>query len=279
MRRVNGFERDAPSCGRYVPALAAYRERDLAGRGYPPTAQRGQALDSSPTSPVTPRARGGWPLGVLVTCMVLAVLASGCGLGVMHAARPTPAGATDITAGMGLLTNDNMDEGPGALPIIQLEVRHGVTDRVDLGVRPFDTFGLVVDARVNMLDPDNAFALSATGGLGGSLDWGQGSNTALAHVGLFGEFQGTDAAVPYVGGMLTNYWFFGREQPATEMPGEVVEQAYHGDGVLALTAGLALWERAILVEYSYWTPVYNDPGDFFALIDNHVVSLVFTKRL
>ena len=55
----------------------------------------------------------------------------------------------------------------------------------------------------------------------------------------------------------------------------MVDQS-HGDGVLTVTAGLELFSRSptrLLVEYSYFRPVLDDPGDGFAFADNHVFQV------
>lgn len=204
-----------------------------------------------------------------------AAAVTGCGVGLLHAARTTPPGQLDVTLGGGYLRNAMVEErghAVGNFPS-QVGLRYGLDEQLDLGLSLFAGAGGQLDAKYNLLAPAGTVAASVLAGLGAAYDVGSGALLLhvplrlLASVDLF-----DDELTPYGGAGYGFFWVFGYGEPT---PGvRYAARAGHGDGLLMLTGGVQLWSRApvsLLVEYSLLEPIVDDPGDFYAFSRNHLL--------
>ncbi len=70
---------------------------------------------------------------------------AGCpSLSTLHTARTTPIGRTEIGVNAALYGVRNGDGGGGALPTAEFQLRHGLSDDVDLGIKVYP-FGIGLD--------------------------------------------------------------------------------------------------------------------------------------
>jgi len=80
---------------------------------------------------------------------------------------------------------------------------------------------------------------------------------------------------PYAGVSFGLYWIFGYGEVDESTP-NLASREGHGDGVLALTVGLEFFSCKpvrMLLEYTYFKPVLDDPGDRYAFADNHIFQV------
>lgn len=235
------------------------------------------------------RARSPWRIAGLLG--LIAALAGGCGFGALQTARPTPRGALDVTLGWGVVYNETVarraKEGGSGLGFanfpIEANFRYGLTHRVDLGLKLFYVAGVLLDTKVNLLSPENRWALSLRAGFGGAKDLVQREDAGFVHlpVILSASYDLRCGLTPYVALGYELYWIFGRDKADTPAV-DYVERKGYGDHLLTATAGLQYrFNRyvALLLEYTFWQPVVDDPGDFFSFVQNHVVLLGVSFRI
>jgi hypothetical protein len=206
---------------------------------------------------------------------VALALVVGCGVTRLQTARTTPRGLTRTTIGQSLVHLGDRGftvEGVPAIPI-DVMVRHGVTDRVDWGIRPFVALGLLGDVKWNLLDPSRATALSVSVGGGAAYD-----ASTIFHVPLTASASHSLRPwfTPYAAIGYGAYWIFGYGEP---QPGRsYAGRTWTGDGLLMLHAGVELARatgRALFLEYSVGLPVVSDPGDFYGFATNQFISIAF----
>jgi len=213
---------------------------------------------------------------VLLLACALAV--QGCGYGLFQTARTVPRGEYHFMVAGAFQGNELIRERGVTMYNYapQVDMRIGVADRVDLGVGLLLGPGLRVDAKVNVLPPGHAAAVSFSAGLGGALDMGQTSAWLLhVPVNVLASYTFHGRLTPYAAVGYGFYWIFGRTLSSTDPNAVYADRGGWGDGVLRLTAGLEWRIRgrfALLVEYSFLPAVVDDPGDNFAFMDNHVAG-------
>jgi opacity protein-like surface antigen len=224
---------------------------------------------------------------------VMAAAASGsagCGWGSLQTARPTPKGALDMTLGAGLVHNETVqrrrDIGESAYAVTNFphmfNARLGLTDRLDVGLKLFHLAGLQLDTKINLLSPTSRFALSVRAGFGGARDlWTKkGAGLVNLPVALHASYDFPCGLTPYVSAGYSMYWIFGRDKEDTDQV-DYVDREGTGDHLVTVNAGLQYRFTKIFamqVEYNYWAPVVDDPGDFFSFVQNHIVLVGFTWR-
>jgi hypothetical protein len=219
--------------------------------------------------------------GVAALGLGVAVATVGCGLTNLQTARTVPAGETRTTIGAGVIHNGdrNLGGGVSAIPV-DVMVRHGVTERVDWGVRLFLGAGLLGDAKWNLLGPDSRTALAISAGLGAAASpniqdqgWIEAASIpvtvtlsqALPH-----------GLTPYGALGYGAYWIFNYR--ASDPSAHDAARSWTGDGLLGLHVGLELAAasgRAVLLEYVYARPVVDDPGDRYAFATNQFLMIGF----
>ena len=209
-------------------------------------------------------------IGVFL-CLAL----SSCGYGVLQTARTTPKGDWDITLAQGYLDNEMIEERGRAIQNYpsQLALRVGVRDNLDVGAQFFGGSGGLLDVKYNLMDPDEALALSIQAGIGG-LTWAGQDYSHAIHVPLklLLSYDVPDTfVVPYGAVGYGTYWVYGYQGRVEGV--RYAEGRGHGDGVLMLTAGLEFQTGPVglMIEYNFWTQVLDDPGDFYSFSDNHII--------
>jgi hypothetical protein len=207
--------------------------------------------------------------GVLLSC-------SACGLGLMQTAKTTPAGKVRVTLANGYLYNEMVDERGSGLTNFpaQLAARYGVTDTFDVGLQVFLGGGLAGDVKYNFLDADSDLALALQVGLGAARNWFIGSTGMVFQFPLRLIFSARlfGLVTPYAGLGYQAMFIYGYEGDNPEL--DNVARDGFGDGLLTAHLGLELFSSRrvqLLVEYTYWHPVRDDPGDRFSFVDNHIV--------
>ena len=211
----------------------------------------------------------------LALAAAVAAATTGCGLGLLQTARTTDPGRIQTSLGMGVLENDMMLErgvAPENLPV-QVGVRVGVTEQLDLGAALLLGAGGMVDAKYNLLSRSRRLAVSLQAGVGGAANV-VGSSASIVHVPLRALVSRDLPAgvTPYGGVGYGCFWVFGYGNP---VPGvRYAARTGTGDGVLMVTAGLQLFSNRrvhLLLEYDFWEPVVDDPGDFYEVARSHIV--------
>lgn len=215
------------------------------------------------------------PRGARALAAAIAVLGAGCGMTHLQTARTVAPGTTTVTLGASLVDTSDRGTTVAGFPIVPLEVmvRHGLSERVDFGVRTFVGLGLLADAKWNLLPADRAAALSLSAGIGAASDGG-----FVGHVPV--TLTASRALAPWLTPYLAigygAYWIFGRAPPDPTQ--SYAPRTWTGDGLLMLHAGVELARasgRALLLEYTYARPVVDDPGDFYGFGTNQFVSIAF----
>jgi hypothetical protein len=226
--------------------------------------------------------------------LALALLSSGCGFPQLQTARTVPPGATRVTIGKTVITSDlrNGRAPPSIEPRIEeaanpivgpleIEVRRGVSDQVDIGARLLFGVGLLADVKLNLLPREWPAALAIAGGVGGAIGPASSSPSAayIVHVPL-SLLASVDLAswfTPYVSVGYRGFWMWGADDPT--LPGtSYTSPEGRGEGLLMFNFGLELRRtsgRGVLVEYGYMSPLWSDPGHGYHFISSHIISIGF----
>jgi hypothetical protein len=209
---------------------------------------------------------------VALACLLLA---PGCGLGLMQTGKTTPPGTWKTRVGGGYIHNEMVAERGRGLTNYPLQIgwRHGVNDQTDLGVELLLGAGVQLDGKHNLRPSTDPLALAVQAGAGAAHVLGTDTNIAQIPVRGIASYD-LGEATPYLGLGLEVVWIFGYEPETTLPPGAMpVGRKGHGDGNLTANAGVDLTLRSgnhLLLELAYRTPVFDDPGDDFAFVDNFV---------
>ena len=219
--------------------------------------------------------------------LLVVALGAGCGHGLLQTARTVSAGSVQMTWGGGVMVNEHTSErdpSPGMAPQ-HLQLSYGVSDQLEVDGRLLLFPGVMAGVKYNLLPRRSPLALSVLGGLGTALNLqsgGDGLETAgwLLHVPLtvMASYTLWRRLTPYVGLGYGFYWIFDREPEDLDPRERYADRAGHGDGALTITGGFELAVTrsfAVLAEYQYFRPVVDDPGDFYAFVDNHIIQLGF----
>ena len=213
-------------------------------------------------------------------CLLLLFWLGGCGShALLQTAHTTPPASVRASAGatmvLNALTNDS-SRHPLMTMSPEAGVRVGLTRSLDVGASPFFRRGLSVDGKMNVRPPEDALALAPRLRLGYALP-DEESSVALAEAGVIVSHRWLGALEPYAALAFANHWI---RSPVPEWDladnQSLAESSGTGDGVLKAQLGLDLsivGGFGVLVEYGYWKPLQNDPGDGFQFIDDHVVAL------
>jgi opacity protein-like surface antigen len=212
---------------------------------------------------------------LLLCGLVLVLLASGCGLGLMQTGKTTPPGTWKPRAGGGYLHNEMVAERGRSITNYPLQVgwRYGVNEQTDMGVELLMGAGVQLDGKHNLRPSTDPLAVAIQAGAGAAHVLG--TNTNIAQVPVRGivsyDFH---RVTPYLGLGMEVMWIFGYESEAELPPGAMpVGRKGHGDGNLTANAGLDVTLDSgahLLLEFGYRTPVFDDPGDDFSFVDNLV---------
>jgi len=203
------------------------------------------------------------------------LLLFGCGQGLLQTAKTTPAGELDFSLAAGYLHNEMIEVRDVGLAnlLVNFGVRYGATDHLDIGATVFMGLGVMPDVKYNFLPRDCPLALSLQAGFGAAYDTLAGATILHLPLRALISYETAGGTVtPYAGASFGLYWIFGYAEVDESTP-NLAPREGHGDGVLTVTAGLEFFSRnptRLLVEYSYFRPVLDDPGDRFAFADNHI---------
>jgi hypothetical protein len=214
----------------------------------------------------------------IVLAFAAGALLSGCGQGLLQTAKTTPRGELDFCLAAGYLHNEMIEVRDVGLPnlLLNLGARYGATDQLDVGATVFMGLGVMPDVKYNFLPPGNPLAISLQAGFGAAYDTLAGATILHLPLRALVSYETAGGAItPYAGASFGLYWIFGYGDVDESTP-NLAPREGHGDGVLTVTAGLELFSRSptrLLVEYSYFRPVLDDPGDRFAFADNHMFLL------
>jgi hypothetical protein len=211
--------------------------------------------------------------------------APGCGYAVFQTAHTEAPGAVSVSAGLSTVSNE-LDDDPGAGRSVltnlagDSSVRVGITDQLDVGVAPFFVFGLRADAKLNLFDNAQPYALAPRLGVGYSaLD----GSTYLAFAGLIGSYRLGGWFEPYVSATLADYWVYLDDpfQPTLAPNERLAEREHTGNGLLQLALGAELSASksvSFLFEYGRWLPIWNDPGDSYKFVENSLAGAALRVR-
>jgi hypothetical protein len=225
----------------------------------------------------------------LLIAFGVALMVSHCGYGNFQTAKTVPKGSYRITSAQQFQGNEDLDERGVAATNFppELMVRVGVTDRLDLGASVLMMGGLLIDAKVNVFPRMDRFALAFGGGIGAALDWGSldvDEMSAVLNLPLKAivSYRIGAGFSPYFCLGYSFFWIFGRDAsdiPPPEDPNTTyVDRQGYGDGLLRFTVGYEYKftvRFGLLMEYSFWLPVVDDPGDFYTFIPNHMGGFGF----
>ena len=218
----------------------------------------------------------------------LSVFVGGCGLSQLQTARTVPPGAWRTTIGAGFAYNRLIKERENlVLPVsnvpVEIAVRHGINDQVDVGLRTFMGLGALADAKWNLLPVDGRAALAVASGGGVAADPGGTERLAwIAHIpiSVIASTELTRLITPYAAIGYRSFWIF-NYGPPPEPGSRYAARSWTGDGVVLAQFGVELSTpggRAFLLEYGYERPVVDDPGDSFSFVPTHLFSVGFRMR-
>jgi|GEM_PF-2418874 len=215
--------------------------------------------------------------------LVAALALGGCTAAQLHTARTTPVGQHDVTLGIGYLHNELIGERGGRSAEntpVQIAYRTGVSERVDVGARMILGDGLLGDVRYGFLEPGSPLQVSLGLGVGFGGWLGQeGAVSVTAPIVAMVSYDADDVVTPYLGVGWAFWWHLGRRPEYDDPDATYAAREGHGDGVLTALVGVALRASSkvsVLLEYDFSTQVVDDPGDFFSMVDTHVVAAGLT---
>jgi len=174
--------------------------------------------------------------------------------------------------------NSPQDISPNFPLPIHLEVRGGLSDRVDIGAKLLWGFGALADVKVNLLRPEGRAALAVSAGVGGAT-WDNNDGFYVLHlpVTLTGSFEVQPWFTPYAAVGYRALWEWGRDDPL--MPGsQATSPRGAGEGVVAAYAGIELRRasgRAVLFEYGRFIPVIHDSSHAYWIAPTNLFSIAF----
>jgi len=205
--------------------------------------------------------------------LLIAALTSGCSFGSFQTAHTQAAGTVSVTPGVARVFNRVDDQnGRDTLTNVGLQLggRLGITKRVDAGLGTFMLGGVKADVKVNLLDPHQRLAIAPRLGAGirGTRSVGMLEGGAIA------SYRFADWFEPYFGLTFANHWI--EPEPPDPLPANVVGRRGTGDGLLQLNLGVQLIASehvAFLGEFGHWTPLNDDPGDFYAFVPTNVAGV------
>ncbi len=204
-----------------------------------------------------------------------AVFVSGCSFGSFQTAHTQAPATLSVTPGVAQVFN-RIDDQQGRGGVIntgaQLGARVGITQRLDAGIGSFLLTGVKLDAKVNVLDPHEKFALAPRLGVGGRLS---GREVWMVEGGAISSYRVSDSFEPYLGLTFANHWL-APEPPPGMLPSNVVGKSGSGDGLLQLNLGVELKlsnHVALLAEYGHWFVLQDDPGDFYRFLPTNIAGI------
>jgi opacity protein-like surface antigen len=207
--------------------------------------------------------------------LVVVLLASGCGLGLMQTGKTTAPGTWKTRFGGGYLHNEMVAERGRSITNypVQIGWRYGVNEQTDVGAELLMGGGAQLDGKHNLRPSTDPLAVAVQAGAGAAHVLG--TNAEIAQVPVRGIVSyDLGEATPYLGLGLEVVWIFGYESDNPLPPGAMpVGRRGHGDGNLTASAGIDLTlgtNRHMLLELAYRRPVFDDPGDGFSFVDNFV---------
>ena len=229
----------------------------------------------------------GAPRWLALVC-VLGPAAAGCVVANLQTARTLPAGTTRTTIGDTLVTS-GLGNGrptrfrdPSANPLSyvppDLQVRHGLSERVDIGGRLLLGLGIVGDVKVNLLPPGSRAALALSAGVGFAFGLADAPVYVLhLPATLLASYDVAPWLTPYAAIGYRGYWVWGADDP------ELSDYNYTaptgpGEGLVVVYLGVELRRasgRALLLEYGRLIPAVDDPGHPFTSISSHLFSIGF----
>jgi hypothetical protein len=224
---------------------------------------------------------------VVVVAVHAGFFGAGCGFAHLQSPRTLPPGATRVTVGDTLVTSGlrNAHADPWAqisLPFNYIppdfQLRHGLSDRVDIGGRLLLGIGAVVDVKVNLLPPGSRAALALSAGVGGAVGLGH-MPTWIAHVPatLAASYDVAPWFVPYAAVGYRSFWIFRSFNP-NRPTDPVSDPSGSGEGVVMVYLGIELRRasgRALLLEYGRLIPAVHDPGHGYEFVPANLFSIGF----
>lgn len=217
------------------------------------------------------------------------LIAAGCGFGQLQTARTTPAGMTQTTVGTTFVSSGfvNGREPPSVdpqvlLPFVfvplHLEVRHGLTDNVDVGGRLTFGIGATVDVKVNLLPARLPLAIAVSAGVGAAVGLDeQGIYVLHVPVMLSASYEVAGWLTPYAGAAYRGIWMWGSDDP-TKPDYNYTAPTGRGEGLLTPIGGIAIGrvgDRALLIEYGRLVTLWHDPGHGYTFVPAHIFSIAF----
>lgn len=194
----------------------------------------------------------------------------------------TTIGGTVVTSGLDNARRVSFTPPQAIIPMfplpIHLEVRHGVSDRVDFGVRLQWGLGALADVKVNLLPPEGRAALALSGGVGGAA-WSNNDGFYILHVPvtLTASVEVAPWFTPYAAVGYRALWEWGRDDEL--MPGsQATSPMGPGEGCVVAYVGIELRRasgRAVLFEYGRMIPVVHDAGHAYWIAPTNLFSIAF----
>ena len=211
-----------------------------------------------------------------LACSLVFALSS-CSFGLFQTAHTAPPGRIRGSAGLSYVTNSVVTRPSQPNPLLNLgaeaALRVGLTQHLDIGVGSFELAGAALDAKYNLLRPDQDFALAPRAGVA----YGFNYETFRAEVGGVVSYRLSRLVEPYLGLTFANYWIGDYTPPdAPAPPGwHFARRKGTGDGVLELNVGVELPSKhfATLLEYGHWFVLQDDPGDFYHFVPTNIVGV------
>ncbi|MEZ4225926.1 MAG: hypothetical protein R3B13_33570 [Polyangiaceae bacterium] len=210
--------------------------------------------------------------------LLIAVVSSGCGYGLMQTAHTEPPNEVGAVFGAAYLKNELSGvAGRNTRAAVGMHAapRLGLSDHIDIGLQPWLLLGARADVKVDLLAPLNPLAIAPRFGVGYAR--GIGSDTAMVLAGGIASYRVTREFEPYAALTFANHWI---TRPAPEVdlaPDETLApRSGVGDGLLQLHTGFELRARTgvgVFLEYGLWLPARDDPGDSYAFVTTHIFAI------
>jgi hypothetical protein len=201
-----------------------------------------------------------------------ACLSCSCSFGAFQTAHTQAPATASVTPGIARIWNRiDAEAGRGLDTNVggQLGARVGIARHVDAGLGTFLGSGVKADVKVNLLQPEQRFALAPRLGAG----YRSERSVRMLEGGAIASYR-FDPLEPYIGLAFANHWM----EPALvgQVPANAARKTGVGDGLLQLSVGVELplsKQSALLMEYGHWFPLNDDPGDFYSFLPANIVGL------
>lgn len=216
-----------------------------------------------------------------LVALLLFTPACGSGFGLAQTAKTVQPRSATLRLGVAGAYNENhdFDRGSGSLVSalshhsLETAMRIGVGGNTDIGFGPWLAYGAQLDAKHDFVPRERPYGLALRGGASYAI--GTDIHLWSMFVGTIASWELLPGVTPYLGITYRDHWVYQPTPPPPTDGSHWASRKGYGDGLLQTALGLKLGSgrTSAYLEYGRWLPMQDDPGDFYAFVATHVVSI------